>query len=217
MSFVVLNKSTLVTPAEAAQMTQAVASQLWWQAAPAWGRKAPAMRLDSSAGKPGEWVINILDTPDQADALGWHTEDPGGKVYGNIFAKPVFDAGGDACSRELSVSSVLSHEALETMFDWTVNLWADDGYGTLWSYEVCDPCEADSYPIVLNGARTMVSNFVLPSFFDGASTGKVDWLGTCAGPFLLAARGYAVTIKTIGQPSQIFGAHYDSKLTKIYG
>ena len=217
MTIAVVNQSSSVSDADVARMVVAVDTQLYWQAARAWSRTPLRIRF---AGRQqvttGEWQIVILDTPDQLGVLGWHTEDAG-QPHGAVFAGPILDHGGDACTTPLSVSSVLSHEALETMFDWTINLWADDGAGRMWSYEVCDPCEGDSYKIGTGGVDTTVSNFVLPTFFDVQTKGRVDWVGTCPGPFQLAHHGYAMTVGMNGQVSQIRGDLYDPARARLFG
>src|SRR6266568_2020878 len=114
----VVNKSTLVSDDDVKTMTRACAAQLRLHAAPLWGRWViPVVYSSTEADAPsGAWVIAILDDPDQADALGWHTESQGELIFGRVFARPVLDNGGDALTRSLSVASVLSHEVLVSNF-----------------------------------------------------------------------------------------------------
>lgn len=128
---VVVNKSTKVTEAQVKAMTRACATQLRYHASPAWGLHTVPVTYaaNETLAPPGSWVLAVLDDSDQADALGWHTEDQGDLVYGRVFASPVLDNGGDVLTKPLSVASVLSHEVLETFVDPHVNLWADDGKG----------------------------------------------------------------------------------------
>ena len=102
----------------------------------------------------------IKDQPE--GVLGFHTEDPGGKLWGVVAAKPELDSGATATTGDWSVSSVLSHEVLEMFIDPNCNLWANDGRGSAYSFEVCDPVEAPTYTV--NGIS--VSNFVSPAWFD---------------------------------------------------
>ena len=102
----------------------------------------------------------IQDQPQ--GVLGFHTEDQGGKLWGVVAAKPELDNGAQVTTGDWSVSSVLSHEVLEMFVDPNCNLWANDGKGSAYSFEVCDPVEAPSYAV--NGVS--VSNFVTPSWFD---------------------------------------------------
>lgn len=211
-AIVVVNSSTLVSDADVRHMTRAVAKQVKLHACPLWD-KAPIPVVFSSSvqdAAPGMWVIAILDDPDQADALGWHTEDQGDLVYGRVFARPALD-------NQVSVSSVLSHEVLETLVDPNANLWADDGHGLLTALEVCDPVESDSYSISVSGQPVQVSNFVTPAWFDSmAAIGEqFDYLGSVSSPFTMTAGGYMVNLSE-GQVSQQFGSQYAEwrKLTK---
>jgi hypothetical protein len=211
----VVNKSTLVTDSDVELMTRACAAQLELHAAPLWGLAPIPVTYRSSEqdAAPGEWVIAVLDDGDQANALGWHTEDQGDLIYGRVFARPVLDNGGDATSKPLSVASVLSHETLEAFCDPHVNLWADRGDGTLIAVEVCDPVESDSYPIqVTTGTTTTevtVSNFVTPHWFDPKAAGAdaFDFLRKATGPFAMTAGGYWVQM-TGSEPTQQFGPAY---------
>ena len=184
-NIVVTNQSTEVSDAEVQTMTRAVAAQVKLHAAPLWTLEpAPVTYLPKQslqAAPPGSWVIAVLDDADQADDLGWHTEQQGDVVYGRVFARPVLQNGGDALSKQLSVASVLSHEVLEVFVDPHVNLWADAGNGTAYSYEVCDPVESGSYPIRIDSIDVTVSNFVTPHWFDPQASGT-EQLDKCTSP-----------------------------------
>src|SRR5689334_21146057 len=137
----VTNKSTRVSNSDVKAMVQAVAHQVRYDAAPAWGKSPiPVVYIsDEKDAQPGAWVIAVMDDSDQADALGWHTEDQGGVIYGRVFASPVLDNGGDALHKPLSVASVLSHEVLEILADQNCNLWANRGDNTAVALEIADP------------------------------------------------------------------------------
>lgn len=200
----VINKSTLVSDTDASDMTRACATQLKRHAAPLWGLAPIPVVFAGYAPTimPGSWVFAILDDPDQADALGWHTEDQGDLIYGRVFARPSLDNG-------VSVSSVLSHEVLETFVDPRVNLWADNGHGTAYALEVGDPVEADSYKINAHGKSVEVSNFVTPAWFDplAGSGDEFDYMGNVTRPFEMTAGGYVITMKE-GQISAQYGREY---------
>jgi hypothetical protein len=135
--------------------------------------------------------------------LGYHTEDPGGKLWGVVAAKPELDNGGKATTGDWSVSSVLSHEVLEMFIDPNCNLWANDGHGKAYSFEVCDPVEAPTY--VVNGVS--VSNFVTPAWFDPLSdpkTAQYDKLGKLKAPFSILKGGYVV-YEAAGAEHQQYG------------
>src|SRR6266536_53666 len=204
----VVNKSTLVSDDDVKQMTRACAAQLRLHAAPLWGRRViPVVYSSTEAdAPPGAWVVAILDDPDQADALGWHTEDQGELIFGRVFARPVLDNGGDALTKPLSVASVLSHEVLETYVDPNVNLWADRGDGVAVALEVGDPVESDSYSVTVDGTEVTVSNFVSPHWFDPQSSSgdRFDYLGTVVAPFTMTPGGYIIVMQE-GRISQQFG------------
>jgi hypothetical protein len=206
MLIAILNQSTLVSAADAAAMTQAVATQVRFDAAPLWDRAPAAVVFytDPSAVPATAHGIAIVDTiQDQPQGvLGFHTEDQGGKLWGVVAAKPELDNGGQVTSGDWSVSSVLSHEVLEMFVDPNCNLWANNGRGAAYGFEVCDPVEAPSYTV--NGVS--VSNFVTPCWFDplAAPTAKFDKLGLLSTPFSILKGGYVV-YEAAGKERQEFG------------
>jgi hypothetical protein len=207
MLIAILNQSTLVSDADAATMTQAIAAQVRLDVAPLWDRSPAAVIFytDPKAVPVAAHGIALVDTiKDQPKGvLGYHTEDPGGKLWGVVAAQPELDNGGKATTGDWSVSSVLSHEVLEMYIDPNCNLWANDGHGKAYSFEVCDPVEAPTY--VVNGVS--VSNFVTPAWFDALSdkgTAQYDKLGKLKAPFSLLKGGYVV-YEAAGAEHQQFG------------
>ncbi|MBO0813638.1 MAG: hypothetical protein J2P30_00565 [Actinobacteria bacterium] len=209
MRVTIMNGSTLVTDAEAAQMTAAVAHQAAHEVWTAWGnRQASVVFLPGKTPPPAPaHVITLVDTiQDQPQGvLGYHTEDPGGIQWGIVAAKPELDAGGKVLTGDWSVSSVLSHEVLELLIDPACNLWAADGHGRAYSYEACDPVEAPTYEV----AGVSVSNFVLPAWFDPEqpSGAKYDHLGLLRKPFSLLPGGYCVYLSA-GAEHQVYGEEF---------
>lgn len=221
-SIAVVNQSTLVSDADVRLMVKAVAFQLAHHVAPAWERTKPQVVISPTpqAAPLGASVIGIFDDADQPGVLGWHTEDPGGRSFGRVFARPVLDNGGDTLTKALSVASVLSHEAIEWFIDPHVQLWADDANGSLYAVEACDPVEAATYvievrkpgpqPRVGHGiTKVTVSDFVTPAYFDPLAdpAGPFSYLRAVTKPFALAAGGYVVFEKG-GKPTERFGEHY---------
>jgi len=209
MLIAILNQSTLVTAGDAAAMTQAVAAQVRFDAAPLWDR-APAAVIfyaDPSAVPPAAHGIAIVDTiQDQPQGvLGFHTEDQGGKLWGVVAAKPELDNGAKIMTGDWSVSSVLSHEVLEMFVDPNCNLWANDGKGSAYSFEVCDPVEAPSYTV----SGVSVSNFVTPSWFDplAPANAQFDKLGLLHEAFGVLKGGYVV-YESAGRERQKFGEEF---------
>lgn len=217
----VVNKSTRCTDADVQTMTRACAIQVQLHAAPLWGQVPISVVYaeNDQAAPPGSWVIAVLDDPDQANALGWHTENQGDLIFGRVFAAPVLDHGGAVLSGQLTVSSVLSHEVLETLVDPHVNLWASNGTTTAYALEVADPVESDSYNITVPGAGDVaVSNFVAPHWFDPQAdpSEQFDYLRHVSKPFEMTKGGYVVVMRE-GKTQQLFGEAYPEwrKSTKL--
>ena len=213
MYIAIEDHSTICSDNDVAAMTQACANQMRYHAAPAWGRD-PAAVVYHPAGSPippGAHIIGVFDDSDQSGALGWHTEEAGEAIYGRVFARPVLDHGAAVLTGGLSVASVLSHEVLEMFCDASCALWVDDRRGTLHALEVCDPVEADGYPVIVNGVEVTVSNFVYPSWFDALARpdSQFDQLKRCRRPFQLLRGGYEI-IRRGSQEQQRFGAEYEA-------
>src|SRR6201992_2013954 len=209
MLIAILNQSTLVSNADTATMTQAIAAQVRLDVAPLWDR-APAAVIfytnpkDVPAAAHGIALVDtIKDQP--KGVLGFHTEDEGGKLWGVVAAKPELDNGGKATTGDWSVSSVLSHEVLEMYIDPNCNLWANDGHGKAYSFEVCDPVEAPTYDV----SGVSVSNFVTPAWFapQAATTAQFDKLGLLPAPFGILKGGYVV-FESAGKEQQKFGDEF---------
>jgi hypothetical protein len=210
MLVAIVNTSSLVTDAEAATMTQAIASQIQLDVAPLWDRSPAAVIFysDPASIPPHAHVITLTDTiKDQpAGVLGYHTEDQGGKLWGIVAAQPELSNGGKVSTADWSVSSVLSHEVLEMYIDPNCNLWSNDGKGAIYTCEVCDPVEAPTYSV--NGVS--VSNFVTPAWFDPQApptAAQFDKLGLLKAPFGILKGGYVVYAKA-SKEQQKFGDEF---------
>ncbi len=209
MLIAILNQLTLVSNADAATMTEAIAAQVRLDAAPLWDRAPAAVVFytDPSAVPATAHGIAIVDTIQNQPqgVLGFHTEDQGGKLWGVVAAKPELDNGGHVTTGDWSVSSVLSHEVLEMFIDPNCNLWANDGKGSAYSFEVCDPVEAPTYPV----SNVSVSNFVTPSWFDplAPATAQFDKLGQLHTAFSILKGGYVV-YESAGKEQQKFGDEF---------
>jgi hypothetical protein len=209
MLIAILNQSKLVTDADAVTMTEAIATQVRMDAAPLWDRAPAAVVFytDPAAVPAAAHGIAIVDTiQDQPKGvLGFHTEDRGGKLWGVVAAQPELDNGGKATTGDWSVSSVLSHEVLEMYVDPNCNLWANDGKGSAYSFEVCDPVEAPTYTV----SGVSVSNFVTPAWFDplASATAQFDKLGQLKTPFSILKGGYVV-YESAGKEHQKFGDEF---------
>ena len=209
MLIAILNQSTVVADMDVATMTAAIATQIHFDAAPIWDR-APAAVIfytDPAAVPARAHGIAIVDTiQDQPKGVqGFHTEDQGGQLWGVVAAKPELDNGGQVLAGDWSVSSTLSHEVLEMFVDPNCNLWANDGKGSAYSLEVCDPVEAPTYPV----SGVSVANFVTPAWFDplAAPTAQFDKLGLLTAGFSVLKGGYMV-YESAGKEQQQFGNEF---------
>lgn len=211
----VQNLSTLVNGQDVYNMVLLVNRQLRDHVAPAWGLLPPGVEFMPTGpqGRHYDALIGVLDNADQAGALGWHTEGPDADVYGRVFAQPVLANGGNALSADLSVCSVLSHEAIETLLDSSCDRWAQRGDSSLVAVEGGDPVESDSYRVTIDAASGeqitgTVSDFVLPAWFDpNAAPGSTDYMGLVTAPFQIRPTGYAI-VMTGGTVSQTWGEQY---------
>lgn len=208
----VINRSSRVSDADCKLMTRACQTQLTKHAAPLLQRKTWKLVFVPAGQEPpaDAFPMIIMDTPDQANALGYHTTDDNGKPWGRVFASPVLDNGGTVLQGSMSVSSVLSHEVLELFADYNVNLWADRYDGTEVALEICDPVEADSYDIVVSKKPVSVSNFVLDEWFDAFQnpTGtKFDYMDKVTKPLTMSSGGYIV-VRDLrsGKTSAVWGS-----------
>jgi len=206
MLIAILNQSTVISNADASAMTEAVAEQVRLDAAPLWERAPAAVVFYTDPGAVparahGIAIVDTIQNQPQG-VLGFHTEDQGGRLWGIVAAKPALDNGGQATVGDWSVSSLLSHEVLEMFVDPNCNLWANDGKGSFYCLEVCDPVEAPTYTV----SGTSVCNFVTPAWFDplAPATAQFDKLGQLSAAFSILKGGYVV-YESAGQAHQDFG------------
>jgi hypothetical protein len=210
--YAVINDSTVVSDSDVQLMFEAVKNQLYWQVAPAWNKKFMDSVFVAKGGTiPSDcYPIYILDNADVAGALGYHTEDPGGNIYGRVFAQTILSNNGTILQGSLSVSACLSHEVIEFFVDKGCNLWAQKDATHMVAYEACDPVENDSYNVHAGTQLVTVSNFVLDAWFDAQQTeagAQYDWLKKCTAPLTMTPGGYLVLLDTTtGQTSQVFGS-----------
>ena len=153
------------------QIADALQQQVDNDFAPVWG-----MRADISAPAPGDvvpadaWPVKVVDS--LTGAGGVHLDD-----HGQPYAEAVNGQG-------LSIS--ISHEVLEMLADPWGNRFTlgpdidpyNPGRQVFYLVEVCDPCQASSYPI----GDVQVSDFVLPAFYDPKGVAPFDRCETLAGP-----------------------------------
>lgn len=179
----IINKSTVVGPADLAPVIAAQQKQIDNDFATAWSGLRADLVYSADDNATAERIY-LLDNSDQADTLGYH-DFQGGEPVGFVFAKTSIDAG-------YSWTSTFSHEVLEQLADPDVNstaiapLPSHPGRQAAYAYEVCDAVEADLYKI--DGVE--LSNFVLPGWFVPGSPGPWDFLKLCTAPLQLRKEGY---------------------------
>jgi hypothetical protein len=204
----IIDRSTLLDDKDFQLMVEACKIQLEQHVAPMWLRGS----WNIVVNQPEEvgYPIVIVDDPDQAGVLGYHTKSPCGKVWGRVFVKSIIEGKGLMLNGPLSVSAILTHEVIEAYCDPDVNIWADRGDGFLIAYEACDPVEDDVYDITTkSGVKVSVSNFVLPAWFDPRAPegAKLDFMAKLTKPFTTSTGGYFVMRhpKT-GETKNIYGS-----------
>lgn len=184
----VLNRSTVLKDSTLAEICAALEKQVMSHFAPLWGIGSHirfVQRSDLTSWR-GCWNIVVADTSDEAGALGYHSLSPEGLPVGFAFAKTTQLYGGE-------ISVTISHEVLEQLLDPYINLCAEDSArGVFVALEASDAVEDDSLAYKVDDV--LVSDFVLPAFFDPTAASRKDvrysYRGNVHAPFALAQGGY---------------------------
>lgn len=204
-----INQSTVVTDAEVQAAMAALQKQVSEDFASVWGIDADLSFVEQgSQPAAGQWWLVILDTSDQAGALGYHDLTPEGLPLGKVFAKT------DADYNELWTVTA-SHELLEMLADPDIDLCAIDQSNShlarLYAYEVCDPCQADDAGYQIDGIT--VSDFVYPTWFESFWNGssekqQFDRNGLLSAPFQLYKGGYCsvMDVGSLQGWTEVFGS-----------
>lgn len=179
----VLNRSTVVADSMVQAITHALQHQVTAHFSPVWGIGAHVdfVPKDDLISWKGKWQLVVLDTSDEAGALGYHDLSPEGLPLGKVFAKT-----DKLYGVELSVT--LSHELLEMLGDPNINLCAQANNGDIYAYENCDAVEADGLGYRTEGV--LVSDFVTPAWFSEDAPGPYSYKNNVTKPFWLAKGGY---------------------------
>ncbi|HEY8694274.1 MAG TPA: hypothetical protein VIR57_16215 [Chloroflexota bacterium] len=204
----------VLTDAQAQAAVSPLQKQVHNDFAPAWGIDADLTFVPrGQSPPPGSWWLSLLDTSDQANALGYHDLTSEGLPMGKVFVQT------DKLDN-LQWTVTASHELLEMLGDPDINLWAfphpDAKADRLYAYEVCDACEADQLGYDIDG--TLVSDFLYPAWFESfylsgpqagkATSAQFDKQGSIQQPFAILQGGYSLVydIQTGTGYHQIFGA-----------
>jgi len=170
---------------------------------------AHVVQLPTGAKPPvGAWNIILLDTSDQAGALGYHEDEAGtGIPYSDVFVKTARKDGADP-------AEVASHEMLEMLVDpdvTNVRKVLNQQAKKFYIVEVGDPVQGCGYDIGAPEGRhcgVTVADFAFPAWFGMAQTRPdLSFRDSITEPFTLAPQGY-ISVAPEGEPenwSQVFG------------
>lgn len=190
----VINASKILSDNQVQAAVPALQTQVRRDFLPAWGVDADLSFVPKGHHPAaGMWWLSILDNTDQAGALGYHDLTDEGLPLGKVFAATDQQYG-------LSWTVTASHELLEMLGDPDINLSAfvqtGNNTASLYSYEVCDPCEMDEQGYEINGVK--LSDFVYPSWFEGfrqPGSTQFDYQGQIDAPLKLLPGGYCSVLE----------------------
>jgi hypothetical protein len=142
---------------------------------------------------PGAIEIKMVTSLDVSDAAAYHSVAPTGQPYALVLANEATSA--------VDWQTAAAHEVFEAIIDPQCNDWAQDMSGRLWALEVCDPVQADWYPIDLgDGLQPVaISNWCTPAWFAdrvhvNAAQDPLDKMGLATASWQIRPGGYAITI-----------------------
>jgi hypothetical protein len=190
----IINQCTLLGDKDVAPVVDALQKQVSHDFEPIWGVDAELNFVSAGKRTPkNDWWIVLLDTSDDADALGYHDMTNTGQPLGKVFVKSDIDAGD-------SWTNTISHELIEMLGDPDLTLCAEvtrrdergKSMGTwLIAYELCDPCEADKLGYEIDGV--LMSDFVTPEYFETfwkPGQARFDFGGHIEHPLQILEDGY---------------------------
>lgn len=179
----VINESTILSTTEVQHAVAALDHQVQADFTPHWGVTARVRFYPQHINPPADaWVLAILDDSDQAGALGYHDLTANGYPIGRVFARTDADYG-------LSWTVTASHELLEMLADPDCALAAQLGTKAVFvAREIGDPVESDQWAYLVGDV--LVSDFVLPSWFQRQAHKPFDFGGHLHSPLTLLPGGY---------------------------
>ena len=202
--FALVAQDDCVPPDVLAFIAAAVNLQMQRDVAPVWGGEVwTCVALDSLAGVASSGARKVLTFKrklELANALGFHTENSG------VDYAEALPPGTPATGQALD-GTTASHEVVETFGDPSCNAYVTGPSGRRLARELADPVESDAYPISVRiGPETrqvMVSNFVFPSWFNGAG-GPYDYLKHLDAAETMTPGGYFEFLDGSGNSQQVF-------------
>ena len=191
-----LRESDATDDAEVSRLVSALQTQVHSHFAGPWGVDAQ-IQFVTGVPPPQSWWLVLLDSSDQADKLGYHDTTDEGLPLGKVFVKTCSDA-------NASWTVTASHELLEMLADPAINLgvlreFESGADPKLYSYEICDPCDADEFGYKIRGV--LVSDFLYPAWFESfhvPRSQQFDQCGHIAEPFQVLAGGYVSVLPMNG-------------------
>ncbi len=196
MLIAILNQSTLVSNGDAAAMTQAIAAQVRLDVAPLWDRAPaaviffiPTPRMCLLRRTASLWSTPFLISPRVCSGT---TRRPRRQTVGRGRGQTRTRQRRKSRRRATGVLPASCRtKCWKCSSTQTATCGPTTAAGKAYSFEVCDPVEAPTYPV--NGVS--VSNFVTPAWFDPLSdhaTAQYDKLGELHAPFSILKGGYVV-------------------------
>ncbi len=187
----VVNKSRIINDDEARRVVEALQKQVHRDFAPVWGidAKLTYIERDRHFDKKQSYLL-LLDDDPSFGALAYH-ETSKEVAVGKVFIKYIQDT-------KVSWSLVASHQLLEMLVDPRTNLTVfrqNKNTGSLYAYEVADPCQAEEYGYNIDGV--LVSDFVFPTWFDDTrepNSTQFDFTLHIKKPFEILPGGYMSVI-----------------------
>lgn len=158
----IINHCNALNDDEVSKAVAALQKQVRQDFAPAWGVDADLTFVPGDNDPPSDhWWLLIMNRSDDPSLTGSHNLNPEGLPTGRVFVKSDLE-------KQLKWTVTASHELLEMLADPAINLsiFVESGpaTGKLYAYEICDPCEGDSYGYDIDGIT--VSDFVFPAWFE---------------------------------------------------
>lgn len=164
MDIAIVNISNVVSDDEARHWVAAI-QQFMPEFDNAWKLTSTGIAfVPKNGGAPltGMNRMILADDSDQAAALGYHEDDASGVPIGYAFAK--------TCIRDgVSIPATVFHEVGEMRINPFINLFVALPDGRRFIKEVSDAVEADEDCVTItmpSGPNVLLSDFVLPSYFD---------------------------------------------------
>jgi hypothetical protein len=208
--FVITNESTVLTDAEVAAVVPAMQEQVSGEFAQVW-RTATKLEFvpkeDLSTVPATAWQMIVLDSSDQAGALGYHEISSTGQPLGKVFAKSDITYG-------TSWTVTMSHELLEAIVDpfclLTASYQLNDGSLVVATVEVGDAVEDDSCGYLIGDV--LVSDWSTPAWWGLANGTVYDFKHHATQPFdpanpasTIPSGGYLAVWTQAGGWSQVTG------------